>query len=82
MRIFGSNIRYEGFMACVEYCVAGMAFACQLENDEKVLDADIGEQFRSWLSHNVTTYPNLAARIGVEEASEPVVARPLVELVA
>lgn len=82
VRIFGSNIRYEGFMACVEYCVAGMAFVGQLENDEAVMAADIGTQFRTWLSRNVAMYPNLASRIGVEESTETVVARPLQELVA
>lgn len=82
VRIFGSNIRYEGFMSCVEYCVAGMAFVCGLEKDTDVFASDIGEQFRKWLAHNVATYPNLAARIGVEESTEAVVARPLQELVA
>lgn len=82
VRIFGSNIRYEGFMACVEYCVAGMAFVCQLPDDEAVMAADISTQFRTWLSHNVAAYPNLASRIGVAESEDTVVARPLNELVA
>jgi len=82
VRIFGSNIRYEGFMSCVEYCVAGMAFVCGLEKDTDVFASDIGEQFRKWLARNVAAYPNLAARIGVEESTEAVVARPLQELVA
>ena len=82
VRIFGSNIRYEGFMACVEYCVAGMAFVAQLADDTAVMAADIGAQFRTWLSHNVAAYPNLASRIGVTESADTGVARPLIELVA
>lgn len=83
-RIFGSNIRYEGFMACVEFCVGGMDFTSGLSNDLDVLHPDIGTTFRSWLSDNRSKYPNLAARIGVIATStaSTVAARPLAELTA
>jgi hypothetical protein len=81
-RIFGSNIRYEGFMACVEYCVGGMEFTSQLDNDLDVLDPNISAQFRSWLADNSAKYPNLTSRIGVPTAKSMVEARPLAELTA
>lgn len=84
VRIFGANIRYEGFMACVEYCVAGMAFVTQLSSDVAALHPEIGSQFRRWLAGEAATYPNLVARLGTKAADDSVVAaaRPLLELVA
>lgn len=83
-RIFGSNIRYEGFMACVEYCVGGMEFTTQLANDSDIFHPELSAQFRAWLSDNREKYPNLASRIGVIQSSAKptVVARPLAELTA
>lgn len=84
VRIFGSNIRYEGFMACVEYCVAGMEFVVGLSSDSIVLRPDIGSIFCDWLAENADKYPNLVARLGTraKDKSILVAARPLLELVA
>ena len=81
VRIFGSNIRYEGFMACVEYCVAGMEYAT---SGADVVHPEVGAHFRQWLGEHVTEYPNLVSRLGVKATDNSVVtaARPLLELVA
>lgn len=63
-RIFGSNIRYEGFMACVEYCVAAMEFVRPLHRLD-VLSPTVAAEFRQWLGTKTTAYPNLAARLGI-----------------
>jgi len=63
-RIFGSNIRYEGFMACVEYCLAAMEFVRPLH----ILDVSsptIAGEFRNWLGAETNRFPNLAARLGI-----------------
>jgi hypothetical protein len=83
-RIFGANIRYTGFMACVELCVAGMEFVRELEDDTEVFNPELSTQFRSWLNDHSEKYPNLIARIGaLETPTKPAVAaRPLVEFIA
>ena len=63
-RIFGSNIRYAGFMACVEYCVAVMAFVGPLHRLD-VLSPTVAAEFRQWLGSHTRAYPNLAARLGI-----------------
>lgn len=63
-RIFGSNIRYEGFMACVEYCVAVLEYVQTIDNAE-LFSPLVASMFRSWLSARNKQYPNLSARLGV-----------------
>jgi hypothetical protein len=63
-RIFGANIKYEGFMSCVEYCVAVMEFV-QTRDTVDIFSLTISAEFRHWLGGRVGKYPNLAARIGV-----------------
>lgn len=82
VRIFGANIRYEGFMACVEYCVSGLEYVSTTDAD--VTHPELGKHFRQWLSENAAKYPNLVARLGSKAADSSVVAaaRPLLEMVA
>lgn len=69
VRIFGSNIKYEGFMACVEYCLAGMAFVQTDEGRNAVFASNVSEQFLAWL-HAQEQYPNLRARLMRAEAKK------------
>lgn len=63
VRIFGSNIKYEGFMACVEYCVAVKEFTKALKMVD-VFSPLISSEFRAWLATKTDVYPNLAHRLG------------------
>lgn len=63
-RIFGSNLRYEGFMAAVEYCVAVMAYA-RIVDVWQVASPIAAAEFRGWLGTQVKRFPNLCARLGI-----------------
>lgn len=63
-RIFGSNIRYEGFMACVEYCCAVMAYV-RLVELWQVVSPIAAAEFRGWLGTQTKRFPNLCARLGI-----------------
>jgi hypothetical protein len=66
VRIFGSNIKYEGFMSCVEYCVAAMEYVQTIETHE-VFNPILSTLFRHWLVTRIKEYPNLCNRIGLTE---------------
>lgn len=63
-RIFGSNIRYEGFMACIEYCVAVMQYTSQ-RPVWMAFSPTAPAEFRSWLGDQRRHYPNLCKRLGI-----------------
>jgi hypothetical protein len=69
VRIFGSNIKYEGFMACVEYCAAAMEYVQTLEISD-VFNPILSSLFRHWLAARTKQFPNLSARIGLTETPE------------
>lgn len=63
-RVFGSNIRYEGFMACVEYCEAAMLYV-EDKDVWDIMSPIAPAQFRNWLASISRRFPNLSARLGV-----------------
>ncbi len=63
-RIFGSNIKYEGFMACVEYCVAVLEFV-QTLSAQDVFSPTISAEFRQWLGPLTRKFPNLCSKLGI-----------------
>jgi len=67
VRIFGSNIKYEGFMSCVEYCLAGVDFVSTSEGAAAVFESDVSQKFLDWLDGNSESYPNLSARLARAE---------------
>lgn len=69
VRIFGSNIKYEGFMACVEYCVAAMEYVQTIETSD-VFNPILSSLFRHWLATKTKQYPNLCLRIGLSEHTQ------------
>jgi hypothetical protein len=78
-RIFGSNIRYEGFMACVEYCVAVLDYVQTIETHE-VFSPILSSMFRAWLGEHPQKYPNLSARLGVVQHSRDVAVPPTAKI--
>lgn len=63
-RIFGSNLRYEGFMAAVEYCAAVMTYV-RLVDVWQVVSPIAAAEFRCWLGTQTKRFPNLIARLGI-----------------
>jgi hypothetical protein len=79
-RIFGSNIRYEGFMACVEYCVAVLDYVQTIETHE-VFSPILSSMFRAWLGERPQKYPNLSARLGIVQHSRDVAVPPTAKII-
>lgn len=68
-RIFGSNVKYEGFMACVEYCLAASTYVQTLDFDD-VFSPLVSSLFRAWLYTQTKRFPNLCARLGIVAPSK------------
>lgn len=64
VRIFGSNIKYEGFMATVEYCVAIKEFV-GTKTLAEIFSSTLSAEFRAWLGTKTDKYKNLCLRLGV-----------------
>lgn len=65
-RIFSSNIKFEGFMAYVEYCMSVMDF-CVSRSVVDIFSPTISAEYRNWLGPRVRNYPHITAKIGIIE---------------
>jgi hypothetical protein len=63
-RIFGSNIKYEGFMACVEYCTSVMDYVVSLSTTD-MFSPTLSSEYRHWVSERLAKYPYIGARLGL-----------------